>query len=96
MAGSVIQTAEDECFVCRTTRGLHTHHIFYGVANRRISDRMGYTVKLCYEHHEGATGVHANPNRDLDLMLKQTAQKHYEANHGSREDFIKTFGKSWL
>ena len=73
---------------------MEVHHILYGTANRKISDRYGYIVPLCQEHHRGGTGVHFN--KALDDHLKQLAQKHFEENHGSREEFREVFGKSYL
>ena len=39
-------------------------------------------------------GVHND--RELDTRLKQEAQTAWEAKYGTREDFIKVFGRSWL
>lgn len=94
MAKSIIQT-EKECYVCKTTIGLHKHHIFFGVANRKLSELYGMTVWLCPRHHNMSNeGVHYN--RELDLHLKRLAQEHYEARYGTREDFRETFGRSYL
>ena len=92
MAKSVIFENE-ECCVCGNP---HTeeHHIFFGTANRKLSDKYGYVVRLCPEHHRGNCGVHFN--RELDLHLKRLGQAHFEENHGTREDFIRTFGRSYL
>lgn len=49
---SILQTNK-ECYVCKTTYNLHLHHICYGVANRKISDKNGFVVYLCQYHHEG-------------------------------------------
>lgn len=72
---------------------LHRHHVFGG-ANRKVSDRLGMVVDLCYECHEGKDGVHRN--REKDLMLKQRFQQEYEDEGHSREEFRLLFGKSWL
>lgn len=78
------------------TSACHRHHIFYG-SRRAISERYGYVVPIASYLHEFNKGsVHDNPNKGLDLTLKQMAQRHFEAHHGTREDFIKEFGKSWL
>lgn len=69
-----------------------THHIFHGTSNRKNADRFGYVVELCQEHHTGNHGVHFN--REFDLNLQRLAQEHFEKTHGTREDFIKIFGKS--
>lgn len=92
---SVIQK-ERECWVCGTTVGLHRHHCIYGTSGRKISEKYGFTVYLCREHHEGMTGVHMNPNKGVDLALKQLCQRYFENNIGSHDLFISKFGKSYL
>lgn len=86
---SVLQT-EKKCFVCGTTCNLHDHHIFFGTANRKQSEKYGMKVWLCQEHHTGSAGAHFN--KDLDMHLK----KYFEANLGTREAFRSVFGKSYL
>lgn len=91
---SVLQSLK-ECYVCGTTYCLHSHHIFYGTANRKISEKYGYKVFLCGNHHNMSDkGVHFD--KKLDNHLKISAQKHFEDNHGSRNDFISIFGKSYI
>ena len=81
----------DTCVICEGTPAAW-HHIFYGTANRQLSDKYGFVVSLCPEHH---WTVHCKPNMGIDLMLKQTAQKDFEKQH-SRAEFIRTFGRSYL
>lgn len=69
------------------------HHVFSGTANRKKSDKYGLTINLCRKHHRE---MHDKPNQGLDLFWKQEAQHYYEAHIGTREDFIKDFGRSWL
>lgn len=83
----------EHCVVCGS-QYVQIHHIFFGTANRKMSDKYGYVVPLCQEHHTGNTGVHFN--KFLDLYLKQKAQTHFESEIGTRNDFRKVFGKSWL
>ena len=90
---SIIQS-EKECFVCGTTYNLHYHHIIYGTSNRKHSEKYGLKVWLCLEHHTGSCGVHFN--KSLDIHLKKLAQEHFEAAHGSRNEFLKIFGKNFL
>ena len=91
---SVIQQ-EKECWVCKNTIGLHSHHILYGTASRRMSELYGLKVWLCGKHHNMSNeGVHFN--KELDLQLKRLAQEYYEANYGCRLDFIDTFGRNYL
>ena len=48
-------------------------------------------------HHNASNeSVHANPNGELDLLLKRKAQEYYEAHIGTREEFIRDFIQSYL
>jgi len=91
---SILQS-EKKCFVCHTTLGLHDHHIYFGTARRKISEKNGFKVWLCYNHHEGTYGVHGSQGHPLDLELKQTCQKKYEETH-SRSEFIRLIGRSYI
>lgn len=90
---SVIIEDMEHCYICNSPY-VQIHHVFFGVANRKISDKYGYIVPLCQEHHTGSAGVHFN--KDLDLHLKKLAQKHFEAEFGARNVFRGVFGKSFL
>lgn len=96
---SIIQNKK-ECFLCRylydaeNTNNLNDHHIFFGTANRRLSEEYGLKAWLCIKHHtEGIGAVHKN--RDHDLMLKKIAQKKFEETR-TRKEFIQIFGKSYI
>lgn len=94
MTKSIISN-ERECWVCNTSYGLHKHHIIYGSANRKQSEKYGLWVYLCGKHHNlSDEGVHFN--KDLDTSLKQLAQERFEAYLGTREDFRAIFGKSYI
>lgn len=81
------------CIVCSSPY-VQVHHCIYGTANRKLSDKYGLVVPLCQEHHTGQTGVHFR--KEFDEQLKMMAQEKFEEVHGTREDFIRIFGKSYL
>lgn len=83
------------CIVCGTTYGLHRHHIIYGTANRKNSEKYDLTCWLCQEHHIGTTGVHGKYGEHLDAALKKLAQIEFEKTH-TREEFINIFGRNYL
>lgn len=88
---SIIQS-EKECYVCKTTQGLHNHHIF-GASNRKHSERFGLTVFLCPMHHNMSDyGVHFN--KELDTHLKQLAQLKFEETYN--KSFLEVFGRNYL
>lgn len=98
---SIIPQEEGTCWLCcregnyqTYPKGArHEHHIFYGTANRKLSERFGLKVWLCPKHHEGSEGVHGNT--DIDHMLKIHAQRIFEEKY-SHSLFTEVFGKSWL
>lgn len=91
---TVLQSKK-ECWVCGTTIDLHDHHIFYGTANRKISEKRGLKVWLCgKDHNLSKAGVHFN--KELDTALKQFAQTYYEEHIGTRSQFREEFRKSYL
>ena len=104
---SVLQNKDGICFLCMLLDGdfrpkwTEEHHIFYGSANRALSEAYGLKVYLCSMHHQYAFGnnpdaIHGNPtSSDTDLMLKRIAQRKFEEDH-TREDFVKIFGKNYL
>lgn len=89
---SIIQEDTDYCFVCGRY-GTEMHHIMFGTANRKLSDKYGLVIGLCYEHHRGRTGVHQN--RELDLTMKRVAQREFNKTY-QNEDFLAVFGRNYL
>ena len=80
------------CLVCGRPHP-HLHEVFFGRNRQRsICDKM--VLPLCYEHHEGDSGPHMD--RTTDLFYKKLAQEKWEATYGSRSEFIKLYGKSYL
>ena len=72
---SIIQK-EKQCWVCANPY-VEEHHIYYGTANRKLSEKYGLKVWLCHTHHRDASlGVHFNST--LDRKLKETAKREFE------------------
>lgn len=91
---SIIQTDKQECYLCGG-RASEEHHVMKGTSNRKWSEKYGLKVYLCpICHRIGKHAVHNN--RETDLRLIQTAQKIFELQVGTREDFRRIFGKSYL
>lgn len=80
------------CIICGKYAELH--HVFFGLKQKKWSDKYKFYLPLCYEHHRGNNGPHMN--RKVDLAYKTMAQKHFEAHIGTREQFIHEFGRNYL
>lgn len=96
MATKSIVSNERVCWVCGTPYGLHRHHIYEGVANRKLSEKYGCWVYLCGKHHNLDTRAGVHFNKPLDDRLKKYTQECFEAKLGTREDFRRIFGKSYI
>ena len=93
---SILQDKK-ECFKCKGINNLELHHIFFGNANRKLSEREGLKVYLCVEHHRGNYGVHGRYGKDLNIYLKRISQKRWQEYYNkTKEDFIKEYGKSYI
>lgn len=74
---------------------LHKHHIFFGVGQREISEKMGFWVYLRHDWHEAEYGVHGRDGHELDLQLKRECRRKFEEGH-SREEFMALIGRNYL
>ena len=92
------------CYVTGRKGWIEVHHIFPG-ANRTRSTFYGYVVPLLAPIH--INGSQANDKecrkltgmslKELDLMLRQKCQRHYETELGkSREEWLEEFKRSYL
>ncbi len=93
-----IMQKDKVCYLCGRNGSedpLELHHCF-GAANRTHSDQDGLVVWLCGDrcHRNGSGAVHRN--HATDLFLKEEAQMAWESCYGTREDFIKRYGKNYL
>lgn len=90
---SLITKDMEHCYICKGQAEC-IHHIFYGTANRKNSDKYKLVVPLCNKHHNMSNNsVHFN--REMDITVKKIAQRKFEEIHG-HEEFIKIFGKNYL
>lgn len=93
--------AAKTCYLCMMLhsdytekRVLHEHHVFFGTANRRLSEKYGLKVYLCVEHHEtGKEAVHQN--RDVRIRLEKEGQKAFEREYPTLS-FLAVFGMNRL
>ena len=91
---SIMVDDKEHCIFCFNPC-VEEHHIFFGTSNRDKAEKYGLTIPLCNKHHTGS-GNSPHKNRIIDLALKCWAQTVFETKIGTREDFRREFGKSYL
>lgn len=81
-----------QCYLCGSCGYLETHHIISGNPGRKLSERYGLKVHLCYECHRGKDGVHADAGKRR--LLQKRAQEAFEKKY-SREKWMEVFGRNY-
>ena len=101
---SIVQTDDSKCYLCGGTAYWNDNDVLerletsYFRRNRteKIVEKYGLFVFLHGEkcHRNGKQSVHRN--REVRLRVQQDGQRAFEDKIGSREEFRKIFGKSFL
>lgn len=86
---SVFTKDLEHCILCGKKKE-HLHEIFFG-SNRKNSIECGFVIPLCSECHS-----EMHKNHDWQDFWHKKGQLYFEKNIGSRDDFIRLFGKSGL
>lgn len=97
MAKRLTSVFTDDMDVCIFTgsTNVERHHIFGG-SNRKMSERYKFVVPLRYDLHPNGARADRRYSKQIDTHLKQMAQEYFENHYGSREDFMKIFGRNYL
>lgn len=93
---SVFTDDMDHCMFTGSPQ-VERHHIFYSKAGnmRKLCEKYGFIAPLRPDLHPN--GVFAGKDaKTIDIKLKKMAQAYYEEHYGTREDFRREFGKSYL
>lgn len=73
------------------------HHCFYNMGGgmKKLCEKYGFIAPLRPDLHPN--GVNAGKDaKDVDTDLKKRCQTYYEEHYGTRDDFRREFGKSYL
>ena len=94
MAESIMQNDRLRCLICLREGNLEEHHVMFGTANRKLSEKYGLKVYLCPEcHRTGKNSVHSDARQAT--KLKAYAQSCFQLKYTDL-DFAKIFGKNYL
>lgn len=91
---SIMQADTDRCYISGRTDNLEWHHVF-NKSNKKHSEKYGLMVRLNHDYHnEPPMGAHHN--KAVRERLCREGQRAFEETHGSREDFMAIFKRSYL
>ena len=92
-AFSIFTNDLNRCFITGSKHDVHIHHVF-GASNKKNSEIYGFIIPLDAEYHDMSDkGIHFD--KEFDLKIKRQCQENWLENIGSKEEFIKKFGKWW-
>jgi len=87
---------QGECFNCGCYGYVEKHHMLHGPNRKKCNRYPLLIIPLCPECHRGTNGVHGKNGHELDLNLKQEAQRIFEKHYGTRKQFMNIFGRNYL
>ena len=91
---SVLVDDMEHCVVTGSSR-VEIHHVFNGKPYRELSEKYHFVIPLRPDwHNMQPYSIHMD--QKFDESMKRKAQRYYESHYGTREQFQKEFGKSYL
>ena len=78
------------CYLCGKPKD-EIHELIFG-KNRQNSMKYGFTLPLCWECHK----MKAHKDREFIERMQDNCQEYFESHYGSRDEFIKIFGQSFI
>lgn len=92
----IVTKYTDICFYCGKPAECQ-HHLIFGRGLRELADEDGLIIPSCNKHHNmGANTEKIHNNPMAEKLSKMLGQAIWEKHYGSREDFMKRYGQSYL
>ena len=79
----------EHCIICKRKKE-HLHEIFFG-SNRKKSMQYNFVIPLCSTCHS-----EMHRNKEWQEYWHVKGQEYWERSVGTREEFIRVFGRSYL
>jgi hypothetical protein len=94
---SIVTKYTDICIFCGAPAECE-HHLLFGQGIRPLAEADGIKVPSCNRCHNLANKaidrIHENPM--AELLSKMLGQAIWEAHYGTREEFRKRYGQSYM
>lgn len=96
MSKGIVTEYKSICFFCGNPAECE-HHLLFGNGTRALAEEDGLKVPCCNRHHNsGAINERIHDNSMAEKLSKIFGQAIFEKEIGTREDFRKRYGKSYL
>lgn len=93
---SIVTEYTTICFFCGKPAECE-HHLLFGKGIRELAEEDGIKVPICNNcHNTGRNTECVHENIMAEKLSKKLGQAIYEAKIGTREEFRKRYGKSYL
>lgn len=96
MSKGIITNYDGICFFCGRPAECE-HHLLFGKGIRPLAEADGLKVPSCNQcHNLGIVSGRIHDNAMAEKLSKMLGQAIYEKEIGTREDFRKRYGKSYI
>lgn len=96
MKKGIVTEYKDICFFCGAAAECE-HHLLFGSGTRQLADKDGLKVPSCNKcHNMGQINERIHENPMAEKLSKMLGQAIYESKIGTREEFRRRYGKSYL
>ena len=95
-ADGIVTKYKEICFICGRPADAE-HHLIFGTAGRELAEKDGLKGQICNKWHNMGRvteRIHGNPM--AERLSKMLGQAIYESKIGTREQFRKRYGISYL
>lgn len=96
MGKGIVTEYQSICFFCGNQKEVE-HHLLFGKGIRQLAEEDGLKVPCCNRcHNTGPVEERVHDNPMGEKLSKLLGQIFYEKEIGTREEFRKRYGKSYL
>lgn len=93
---SIVTDNDFACYFCGKP-AVCEHHLIFGKGIRDLAEEDGLKVPVCNTCHTiGTLSGRIHDNSMAEKLSKKLGQAIYESKLGTREQFVKRYGRSYL
>lgn len=96
MSKGIVTEYKNICFFCGEPSECE-HHLLFGISIKPLAEKDGLKVPSCNRcHNFGDISGRIHDNPMAEKLSKMLGQAVFENKIGTREEFMKRYGRSYL